>query len=207
MRGLGWRSRAFPVLACPGNGCVALRRRADARFARVGGRIAAITGLNRALTANYMVRSCPPNALRISRAAPIGWERLHAMIARKNRHDLARRGAASGCMRWLGGTTPEARADLPAMLAFAGVPCDGVRGRFSRALMGAMTVACVPGDGARGRCRRSGSHQDGGRMRALGCGSKAFPVMACPSNGCVPCDGARMPDSHGLAVGPRQSWG
>jgi hypothetical protein len=46
-----------------------LRRRADARFTRVGGQAAAITGLNRALIVNYMVRSCPPNAWRISRAA------------------------------------------------------------------------------------------------------------------------------------------
>jgi hypothetical protein len=29
-------------------------------------------------------------------------------------------GTASGCMRWLGGTTPEARDDLPAMVAREG---------------------------------------------------------------------------------------
>jgi hypothetical protein len=45
-------------------------------------------------------------------------------------------------MRWLGGTTPEARADLPAMLAFAGAAWDGVRRRSSAALMAAMTVGC-----------------------------------------------------------------
>jgi hypothetical protein len=78
-------------------------------------------------------------------------------------------------MRWLGGTTPEARADLPAMLAFAGVPCDGLRGRFSRALIGAMTVACVPGDGARGRSRRFRSHQDGGRMHCSGMPPEGVP--------------------------------
>jgi hypothetical protein len=33
-----------------------------------------------------------------------------------NRTDLVA-GTASGWMRWLGGTTPEARDDLPAMLA------------------------------------------------------------------------------------------
>jgi hypothetical protein len=85
----------------------------------------------------------------------------------ENRHDLGPR-AASGCMRWLGGTTPEGRADLPAMLAFAGVPCDGVRGRSSCALLGAMAVGCVLGDGARGRCPRWRSHHDSGRMRCLG---------------------------------------
>jgi hypothetical protein len=59
-----------------------LRPRSHARFAHDDDRAASITGLNRALIANSMGRSCPPNAWRISRAAPIGWERLHAMIAR-----------------------------------------------------------------------------------------------------------------------------
>jgi hypothetical protein len=125
----------------------------------------------------------------------------------ENGHDFARRGAASGCMRWLGGTTPEGRANLPAMLAPAGAAWDGVRMRSSGALMGAMAVGCVPRAGARGRCRRFRSHHDGGRMRGLGWRSRAFPVLACPSTGCVARDGARMPDSHAMAVGLRQSRG
>jgi hypothetical protein len=60
-----------------------LRWRSDARFARVGGRAAAITGLNRALAFHRIARSCPPNAWRISRAASIDRDRLHAMIAQK----------------------------------------------------------------------------------------------------------------------------
>jgi hypothetical protein len=91
-------------------------------------------------------------------------------------------------MRWLGGTTPEGRANLPAMLAPEGVAWDGVRMRSSCALMGAMAVGCVPRDGVRGRCPRFRSHHDGGR-------------------GCVPRDGARMPDSRALAVRLRQSRG
>ena len=75
------------------------------------------------------------------------------------------RAAASGCMRWLGGTTPEGRVDLPAVMAFAGVAWDGLRGRSFSALLDAMTVGCVPWDGARGRCPRFRSHHDGGRMR------------------------------------------
>ena len=53
-------------------------------------------------------------------------------------------GTASGCMRWLGGTTPEGRADLPDVMAPEGVPRDGLRGRFSCALLDAMAVGCVP---------------------------------------------------------------
>jgi hypothetical protein len=71
-------------------------------------------------------------------------------------------------MRWLGGTTPEGRVDLPAVMAFAGVAWDGLRGRSFSALLDAMTVGCMPRDGARGRCRRSGSYHDGGWMRCLG---------------------------------------
>jgi hypothetical protein len=52
-------------------------------------------------------------------------------------------GTASGCMRWLGGTTPEGRADLPAMLAPEGAAWDRVRGRSFSALLGAMAVGCV----------------------------------------------------------------
>jgi hypothetical protein len=66
-----------------------------------------------------MVRSCPPNALRISRAAPSDRDCVPGDSNRQNRNDLGPR-AASGCMRWLGGTTPEGRADLPAMLAREG---------------------------------------------------------------------------------------
>jgi hypothetical protein len=124
-----------------------------------------------------------------------------------NRHDLARRAAASGCMRWLGGTTPDARADLPAMLAPEGDAWHDTRGRSASAMVDAMTVACVPRDGVRGRCRRFRSHRDGRRMRGLGWRSRAFPVLACPRTGCVARDGARMPDSRALAVGPQQSRG
>jgi hypothetical protein len=124
----------------------------------------------------------------------------------QNRRDRVA-GTASGCMRWLGGTTPEARADLPTVLAFAGVPCDGVRRRSSAALLGAMAVRCVPRDGARGRCPRFRSHHDGGRMRCLGWRARALPAIACPGNACVSRDGARMPNSRVMAVGLRQSRG
>jgi hypothetical protein len=61
--GVRGRSRRWPVqardaLPVMARGCP---------IVRVGSRAAAITGLNHALAANYMVRSCPPNALRISR--------------------------------------------------------------------------------------------------------------------------------------------
>jgi hypothetical protein len=82
----------------------------------------------------------------------------------QNRVDLGRRTAASGCMRWLGGTTPEGRANLPAMLAPEGAAWDRVRARSSCALMGAMAVGCVPRAGARGRCPRWRSH-----ALAVGC--------------------------------------
>ena len=110
-------------------------------------------------------------------------------------------------MRWLGGTTLEARADLPAMLAFEGAAWDSLRGRSFSALLDAMTVGCVPWDGARGRGPRLRSHHDDCRMRCLGWRSDAFPAMACPGNACVSRDGARMPDSHALAVRPQQSPG
>jgi hypothetical protein len=116
-------------------------------------------------------------------------------------------GTASGCMRWLGGTTPEGRADLPAMLVPEGAAWDRVRGRSSATRLGTMTVGCVPRDGARARSRRFRSRQDGGRMRALGWRARAFPATACPGTACVPCDGARMPDSRRLAIGPQQSPG
>ena len=65
-----WRPDAFPVMAPAGiprdglsrQGMRCPRWRSDARFARVGGRAAAITGLNQALAAHPMVRSCLPNA-------------------------------------------------------------------------------------------------------------------------------------------------
>jgi hypothetical protein len=77
-------------------------------------------------------------------------------------------GTASGCMRWLGGTAPEGRDDLPDGMAPAGGAWDGVRMRSSCARLDAMTVECVPRDGARGRCPRLRSHHDGGWMRCLG---------------------------------------
>jgi hypothetical protein len=110
-------------------------------------------------------------------------------------------------MRWLGGTTPEGRADLPAMLAPEGAAWDGLRGRSFLALVAATAVACVPRDGARGRSRQCRSHAYGRRMRCLGLRARAFPVQACPGNGCVARDGARMPDSRMMAVGLQQSRG
>jgi hypothetical protein len=163
-------------------------------------------GLNRALAFHRMGCSYPPNAVRISRAATIDRDRLHAMIPRKMA-TISLAGTASGCMRWLGGTTPEGRDALPDVLAPEGATWDGVRMRFFPALTGVMTVGCVPRDGARGRCPRWRSHHDNCRMRCLGWRSDAFPALACPGNACVARDGARMPDSHALAVRPQQSRG
>jgi hypothetical protein len=140
-----------------------LRPRSDARFAHDDDRAAAITGLNRALAAHPMVRSCVPNAWRISRAAVIDRDGVCTTSRFQNRRDLIA-GTASGCMRWLGGTTPEAGVDLLAMLAPEGAAWDCRRGRSFSALMGVMAVGCVPRDGTRGRCPRFRSHQDGGRM-------------------------------------------
>ncbi len=64
-------------------------------------------------------------------------------------------------MRGLGGTTPEGRADPPAMLASAGVPHDDLRGQSFPALMDAMTVGC----------------------RSLGWRPRAFPAIAFPRDG------------------------
>jgi hypothetical protein len=61
-------------------------------------------------------------------------------------------------MRGLGGTTPEGRADPPAMLASAGVPHDDLRGQSFPALMDAMTVGC----------------------RSLGWRPRAFPAIPFP---------------------------
>ncbi len=148
----------------------------------------------------------PSNATRISRAAVIDRDRLYVMIA-QNIGTISPAGTASGCMRWLGGTTPEVRDHLPAMLAPEGAAWDSLRGRSASAQLGAMAVGCVPRDGARGRSRRFRSHHDGGRMHCLGWRPRAFPVMACPGNACVSRDGARMPDSHALAVRLQQSRG
>jgi hypothetical protein len=71
-------------------------------------------------------------------------------------------------MRWLGGTAPETRANLPAMLAPEGAAWDRVRARSFSALLGAMAVGCAACDTVRGRCPRFRSHHDGGRMRGLG---------------------------------------
>jgi hypothetical protein len=128
----------------------------------------------------------PPNALRISRAAPIGWECFHVMIPRKI-GTISLAGTASGCMRWLGGTTPEGRVDPPAMLASAGAPHDDLRGQSFPALMDAMTVGCAVWNAVRGRSRRFRSHHDGGRMRAVGIAPEGVPGddlsrqwMRCP---------------------------
>jgi hypothetical protein len=67
----------------------------------------------------------------------------HLHDTTENRHDLARRNGV-GWMRWLGGTTPEGRDDLPDGMAPAGGAWDGVRGRSSVTRLGAMAVGCVP---------------------------------------------------------------
>jgi hypothetical protein len=53
------------------------------------------------------------------------------MIARKI-GTISVAGTASGCMRWLGGTTPEVRDHLPDVIAREGAAWDGVRMRFIR---------------------------------------------------------------------------
>ena len=78
-------------------------------------------------------------------------------------------------MRWLGGTTPEGRADLPDVLAREGVPGDGVRMRSSATRLDAMTAGCPSRDGVRGPFLRFHSHQDGGRMRAVGMAFAGVP--------------------------------
>ena len=107
------------------------RWRSDARFVHDDDRAAAITGLIHTLTVHRMGRSCPPNAWRISRAAPIDRDCRHLHDTTENRHDLAA-GTASGCMRWLGGTTPEAGVDLPDVLAPEGAAWHDARGRSFR---------------------------------------------------------------------------
>jgi hypothetical protein len=144
---------ALPVMA---RGCP---------IVRVGSRAAAITGLNHALAAHPMVRSCPPNGLRISRAATIDRDCLHLHDTTKNRDDLGRRNGV-GWMRWLGGTAPEGRDDLPDVLAPEGGAWDGVRMRSVSTRLDATTVACAARDTVRGRCPRFRSHQDGRRMRS-----------------------------------------
>jgi hypothetical protein len=84
-------------------------------------------------------------------------------------------GTASGCMRWLGGTTPEGCDHLPAMLAPEGTAWDSRRGRSASARLDVMAVACVPRDGVRGRGRRFRSHHDGGRMRSVGMAFAGVP--------------------------------
>jgi hypothetical protein len=69
-------------------------------------------------------------------------------------------------MRWLGGTTPEGRADLPDLMAPAGGAWDGVRMRSFLALVDATTGGCAACDHVPGRCRRFRSHHDGRRMRS-----------------------------------------
>ena len=74
-------------------------------------------------------------------------------------------------MRWLGGTTLEGRVDLPDLMAREGGAWDGVRGRSFLALVDATTVGCLPWE----RCPRSGSHQDGRRMRGPGMPPAGLP--------------------------------
>ena len=106
-----------------------------------------------------------PNAWRISRAADsIGMPLEQKRCVKIG--TISPAGTASGCMRWLGGTTPEERADLPDVMAREGGAWDGVRGRSFLALVDATTVGCAARDTVRGRCPRLRSHHDGRRMRA-----------------------------------------
>jgi hypothetical protein len=77
-----------------------LRPRSDARFAHDDDRAAAITGLNRALAAHPMVRSCPPNAWRISRAADSIGTAVISMILRKIGTISLAGTASAGCAGW-----------------------------------------------------------------------------------------------------------
>jgi hypothetical protein len=124
----------------------------------------------------------------------------------EHRGDLARRNGV-GWMRWLGGTTPTARDNLPAGLAPEGAAWHDARRRSFSALVAATAVGCVPCDGARGRSLRFRSHAYGRWMRCLGWRARAFPAMTYPGNACVPRDGARMPDSRALAIRLQQSRG
>jgi hypothetical protein len=183
-----------------------LRWRSDAVFACVGGRAAARTGL----IVRWLLHQRPLVPAQRLAHQPRRPKRSGIPFSPPSAFKMATisgRAAASGCMRWLGGTAPEARVDLPTVLAPAGAAWHDAGGRSSCTLVDAMAVGCALRDGARGHCPRFRSHHDGGRMRALGCGSKAFPAMTCPGNGCLPRDGGRMPDSRALAVRPRQSWG
>jgi hypothetical protein len=67
-------------------------------------------------------------------------------------------GTASGCMCWLGGTTPEGRADLPDVLAPAGAAWDWRSDAF------------LP----------SADRRDDGRMRALGWRPRAVLAIRFP---------------------------
>jgi hypothetical protein len=91
-------------------------------------------------------------------------------------------GTASGCMRWLGGTTPNGRADLPDVLAREGVPGDGVRMRSFAARLDAMAVACLPWDGIRRPFLRfrspPGRPSDACRWDAARKCSRRWPVQA-----------------------------
>ena len=210
-----WRSDACPVMApagVPGDGLSkhrmrSLRWRSDARFARVGSRAAAIMGLNYALIINPMGRSCPPNAWRISRAAMIDRNGVCAQSTFQNRADLGRRNGVR--LHALVGRHHAGGTGQPA-------GCAGARRRSRRWRSDAFLRSAVGRDDGRMRSL-------GWRPRAvlaipfptrttvgcvpLGCSSKAFPALACPGSGCLPRDGARMPDSHALATRPQQSRG
>jgi hypothetical protein len=54
-------------------------------------------------------------------------------------------------MRWLGGTTPEARDDLPDVLTPEGGAWDGVRMRSFATQLGVMAVGCAVCDRVRRR--------------------------------------------------------
>jgi hypothetical protein len=85
-------------------------------------------------------------------------------------------------MRWLGGTAPEGRADLPTVLAPKGVPRDGVRMRSFATRLDAMAVGCVPWDGVRGPFLRfrspPGRPPDACRWDAARKRSRRWPVQA-----------------------------
>ena len=78
-------------------------------------------------------------------------------------------------MRWLGGTTPEGRADLPDVLAPEGAAWDDRRRRSVLALVDATTVGCVPLAERPRAFPAIAFLRAGGRMRAAGIAPEGIP--------------------------------
>jgi hypothetical protein len=130
---------------------------------------------DRALIVNPMVRSCPPNVWRISRAAPIDRDCLHAMIARKiSTISLAAQRRRAACAGWAALRRRAALTCQPCWrtravpgIASEGVPSwrwwtrrrsdalprDGARGRSRDSVPTSTAAAGVPRDGVRRRSR------------------------------------------------------